>query len=1023
MMDDPLIGSQLANFRIERLIGRGGMAQVYYGWDVKLERPVAVKVIDARYRDNPTYAERFVREARAVATWHHENIIQIYYADDEDGLYYFVMECIEGLNLGELLSQHIAEGGLMPHAEVLRIGRTIASALDYAHEKGVIHRDVKPANAIMASDGRVVLTDFGLAMDVEQGSLGEVFGSSHYVAPEQARHSADAVPQSDLYSLGIILYEMLTGTVPFDDPSPTAVALQHVTMPPPPPREVNPGLGKEIEAVLLTALSKSPDERYQTGAELIDALQEALQIEPADISAFAQVEVEPVELPPMPAGVQPPSSKIGDSLIGQQFDEYRLDALLGQGGMARVYRGLDVRLKRWAAIKVIDAPFRADSDYAARFEREAQAVAQLEHPHIVRLYRYGEANDLLYMAMQYVEGIDLGALLAVYRADEERIEPEDAARIVREVCLALDYAHSKGVIHRDIKPSNIMLDAQGRAILADFGLALLTEVGTQGEILGSPRYVAPEQVISSANVVPQSDLYAVGIILYQMFTGQSPFDAADPLDVAMLHLTEPPRPPRELCPDVSPELEAVILKTLAKEPADRYQSGAELADALDQALQIQPSEPPVPAPTTDAVNLSISDRVALSLKAHPLPPIPAAVATPALKRTKSEPAKPERVKSKPEPVPAQVTVKALPASASASLRERLPIFISGAGIGITIVACVLVILLTVVVVWLISRNQDDLGLDQSLSLATPSATETTVPVILTSTPTIPPVVHAVDPSEGTLAPTVPAFTIEPTFTIAPTPTAPPPTLTPTTASPTEYDLLVVKQGDDGIFLFNRGAEPFPLVWLQLGDGDKVIYGLEWGIEALPNGACVVAWKDDKDIQIPDGLTCEVVGEQLTRDGPKRFWKEAFDIYYAGETIDTCAKDSPGGTFTIPIQTSERLLLIARRNEDGLFVVNYMASDFELQPLRLGEGENKMASGDEWGIATLERGSCVTVWKDDHEPRAPDGLTCNRVGELLSRRGDKQFWKSAYNVYYNDELVGTCENEQERCIINLSNNDP
>ena len=146
-----------------------------------------------------------------------------------------------------------------------------------------------------------------------------------------------------------------------------------------------------------------------------------------------------------------------DFLIGQQLDEYRLEAMLGHGGMARVYRAVDVRLKRYVAIKVIDPPFRDDSDYATRFEREAQAIAQLDHPHIVTLYRYGEANDLLYMAMQYVEGADLHTVLDSYRADGELIEPEDARRIVREICLALDYAHRQGVIHRDIKPSNVMV--------------------------------------------------------------------------------------------------------------------------------------------------------------------------------------------------------------------------------------------------------------------------------------------------------------------------------------------------------------------------------------------------------------------------------------------------------------------------------------------------------------------------------------------------------------------------------------
>ncbi len=295
---DSLIGRQLANFRVERLLGRGGMATVYAGQDVKLQRPVAIKIIDARYQDNPAFAQRFVNEARTIATWRHENILQVYYADDENGLYYFVMEYIRGPNLEQVISEYSAAGELMPHEDVLRIGRAIAGALDYAHERGVIHRDVKPANVMVAEDGRVILADFGLALDTAQGTVGEVFGSPHYIAPEQAKNSANAVPQSDLYALGIILFEMLTGSVPFDDPSPMSLAIQHITIPPPPARQFNANLNANVEAVLLKALHKSPQERFQSGDELLDALEEALK----DI----EVPLTPaIELPPPPAGVIP----------------------------------------------------------------------------------------------------------------------------------------------------------------------------------------------------------------------------------------------------------------------------------------------------------------------------------------------------------------------------------------------------------------------------------------------------------------------------------------------------------------------------------------------------------------------------------------------------------------------------------------------------------------------------------------------------------------------------------------------
>jgi serine/threonine-protein kinase len=184
-----------------------------------------------------------------------------------------------------------------------------------------------------------------------------------------------------------------------------------------------------------------------------------------------------------------------DSLLGKQLGEYQIEALLGQGGMARVYRAMDVRLKRQAVIKLIDPPSRNDPGYVMRFEREAQIIGRLDHPNIVRLYRFDEQDGWLYMAMQYVEGADLGVVLASYRADQELIEPDDACRIIREICSALDYAHRNGVIHRDVKPANILLDRQG-GLISDFGLALITEIGTAAKFWIA--HIAPEQAVSSA---------------------------------------------------------------------------------------------------------------------------------------------------------------------------------------------------------------------------------------------------------------------------------------------------------------------------------------------------------------------------------------------------------------------------------------------------------------------------------------------------------------------------------------------
>jgi serine/threonine protein kinase len=188
------------------------------------------------------------------------------------------MEYIQGLDLEKVLQRLAQQGRLLPFQDVLLVGRAVAAALDYAHGRGAIHRDVKPANILISDDDRILLSDFGLVLVVDRGTRGEVFGSAHYIAPEQARNSAEAVPQSDLYALGVILYEMLVGRRPFEDRSLAALALQHITQEPPAPRALNSDLSPEVEAVLLRALRKPPAVRYPSAQALMDALEAALAL-------------------------------------------------------------------------------------------------------------------------------------------------------------------------------------------------------------------------------------------------------------------------------------------------------------------------------------------------------------------------------------------------------------------------------------------------------------------------------------------------------------------------------------------------------------------------------------------------------------------------------------------------------------------------------------------------------------------------------------------------------------------------
>ena len=284
---DSLIDQQLGDYQIIELLGRGGMARVYKGYDARLDRYAAVKVIDAQLLASEAedeYRQRFCREARAIASMQHPNIVSIYQFGDFENLYYMAMVLIDGCDLGQILREHIQNRTRISYGQAMRIARDIAKALDYAHEQGVIHRDIKPSNIMVMRDGHAILTDFGLALSVPEGSIGNTFGSAHYIAPEQALASNNAVPQSDLYSLCVVIYQMLAGKVPFDDPSAMSVVLHHLRSTPPAPGSFNPDLTAEIDRVLLKGLSKEPRQRFENGASMIAALEKALKKSRADLT-------------------------------------------------------------------------------------------------------------------------------------------------------------------------------------------------------------------------------------------------------------------------------------------------------------------------------------------------------------------------------------------------------------------------------------------------------------------------------------------------------------------------------------------------------------------------------------------------------------------------------------------------------------------------------------------------------------------------------------------------------------------
>ncbi len=271
-MSEELIGKRMGKYELEERIGRGGMAEVYKAYHDTLARHVALKVLHPFLSEDPEFKERFEREARHVAQLRHTNIVQVYDFDFDTkrSLYYMVMEYIDGPTLRTYLMQRSFEGQNIPIQEAVRITRDLARALAYAHSRSMIHRDIKPGNIMIDTDNRVVLTDFGIARIVsgpQMTASGSMVGTPAYMSPEQGL-GQPGDHRSDIYSLGVVLYQLVTGTTPFDADTPIAVILKHVNDPLPPPSSINPEMPDGLELVLYKALAKLPEDRYQEVEEM-----------------------------------------------------------------------------------------------------------------------------------------------------------------------------------------------------------------------------------------------------------------------------------------------------------------------------------------------------------------------------------------------------------------------------------------------------------------------------------------------------------------------------------------------------------------------------------------------------------------------------------------------------------------------------------------------------------------------------------------------------------------------------------
>ncbi len=622
-------------YRIERKLGAGGFGSVWLVRNLPLNVDRALKLIEADIADDPQVQARFRREARLLAKLTHPNVVNVYNAGIVEGVAFLEMEYVEGKNLGSVMRA----GRPLPLALVSRIVEQLCDVLQAAHDQGIVHRDLKPSNLMLVGDGRLKVLDFGIAKALDGARddvhtlSGGFLGTTHYASPEQIR-GASIDPRSDLYSIGVILYELLTGQRPFGGTM-QRVMLSHLTEAPPPFSVVAPGcdVPEAVERVVLRCLEKDPANRPQTARELAEEFRRAVGLgRDLPPSALGALMASPDDADSSVSRPRSQPSTRTETFVPENFTRsiveggrwlgaleaqaaigpgqtifgrYRVVRLLGGGGFGQVWlvEHLDLEVPR--ALKTI-LPAKADDEEARAWLRhEARVTAKLIHPHAVTIHDARFANGLTFIDMEYLPGKSLREVLR----PGEPVSLDWTARVLEQTCSALQAAHDLGIVHRDLKPSNLMLldgFPEGREFvkLVDFGVAGLRgaeEPGSQpgdGRIYGTMAYSSPEGLRGDPTDA-RSDIYSLGVLLYEFLAGRKPFEGP-PLKLLASHFTEPPPPIASS--HVPPPIERLIRSCLEKDPAHRPKTAREVAERFLWSLP--PRYPATPGRDPGSANRS-----------------------------------------------------------------------------------------------------------------------------------------------------------------------------------------------------------------------------------------------------------------------------------------------------------------------------------------------------------------------------------------------------------------------------------
>lgn len=567
----------IPGYVVEQFVASGGQGEVYRARHLKLDRLVALKLL-RRTVANLEDLARFTREGKLAARLDHPNLVRIFDYAEHDGRLYFSMEFAEGGSLKNRLS-----AGPLSARVAAELIATLAEAIHYAHEQGVIHRDLKPGNVLFTKSGTPKIADFGLAKQLDADSTEltrdqSVLGSARYMAPEQAAGNSKHVnPATDVYALGNILYEALSGKPPFEADDWLEILIQIRTADV--PALVAPALPPVLKQICMRCLEKDPKRRYASAADLA-----------ADLRAFLADggSASDIKLPSRAQSARPSDAPWDDS-DPPRLPGYEILEKIGRGAIGAVYKARQNSLNRIVAIKVV-ALTAANRDRWAACQEEIRRIGGLTHPNLVHVFDLARHDSHVFVVSEYLPGGTLAE-----RPHGPSFPIRDAVLCIEQASQAVAAAHRLGVVHRDLKPSNFHYAVPGAALtdpvkIGDFGLSLLAAPDAAGAIRAMKRFPRAPELQGTAPATPAADVYALGALLYELLTSRQPglgvgaalraVKGQSPGIEGAISIT-----PSDAREDVPAALDAICAKALDADPLRRYPFAAEWATDLRRYLE------------------------------------------------------------------------------------------------------------------------------------------------------------------------------------------------------------------------------------------------------------------------------------------------------------------------------------------------------------------------------------------------------------------------------------------------------